>query len=165
MRTVWLALITFAVVLALLEWRDRGAPAPAAWSGCTVEKIVDGDTLDVRCADGRERVRLLRVDTPEREERGHDEARRALATLVRDRDVALEFERPGVAERGDHGRLLAYVLVGGRNVNVELVRLGWSRFFTRYGEGRHAAAFASAERDARAAGRGLWAVRGAPGPR
>jgi micrococcal nuclease len=123
---------------------------------CRVRRVIDGDTLDVRCGGRTERVRLLRIDTPEREEPGYGEARRALERLVSRREVYLAFEEPGRPERGDHGRLLAYVHAEDGNVNVEMVRQGWSRFWTRYGRGRHARQFARAEREARAKRAGLW---------
>jgi endonuclease YncB( thermonuclease family) len=155
------------VVAALLIGRFTVGPTPKGGvipteeliGPCGVTRVVDGDTLDVSCSTFSTRVRLLRINTPERERRGYREARNALRGLVRGQNVYLAFERPGAPERGDHGRLLAYVHVGERNVNVEMVRLGWSRFWTRYGEGRFAGQFRQAEREARDKGHGLWARR------
>ena len=96
-------------------------------------RVIDGDTLVARPASGggrAQKVRLLRVDTPERDEAGYREAARALASLLGKGDIRLEDEVPGRRRRGNYGRLLAYVFVGDLNVNVELVRLGWSRFWT-----------------------------------
>src|SRR5262245_5441584 len=62
---------------------------------CTVDRIVDGDTLDARCAGEKHRVRLLRVNTPERGKPGYREATRALSEIVGDGAIALEFETPG----------------------------------------------------------------------
>jgi len=42
------------------------------------------------------------------------------------------------------------------NVNVEMVRLGWTTFWTKYGEGKYAGEFREAELEAREAERGLW---------
>ena len=72
------------------------------------------------------------------------------------RDVDLLFEERGVRQRGNYGRLLAYLYVGDTNVNVEMVRQGWSPFWTDYGAGRFAAPFRAAEDEAKAAKRGLW---------
>ena len=72
----------------------------------------------------------------------------------------LEFEKPGVEKRDGFGRLLAYVVAGGVNVNLELVRLGWSPYYTKYGKGRLRGEFEDAEREARAAQRGLWVEGG-----
>ena len=118
--------------------------------------VADGDTVRVLRKGRLEWVRLLRIDTPERGERGYGEARAALAKLVDGRTVLLEFEVPGRAARDEHHRLLAYLLHGAENVNVEMVRRGWSPFWTRYGEGRYAPLFRRAEEEAREAGAGLW---------
>lgn len=145
----------------LREEEPVAAPADAPRSDrlgpCAVRRVIDGDTLDVRCGRGRERIRMLRIDTPEFEQRGYREASDALERYVRGAEVYLEPEVPGAPERDAYGRLLAYVWIDEIHVNVEMVRDGWSRFFTRHGEGRFAAEFARAEREARTARRGLWA--------
>ncbi len=74
--------------------------------------------------------------------------------LLEGRDVHLTLVRDRT--RGKYGRLLAYVFVDEVNVNLELVRLGWTPFYTKYGRGRFAAQFEAAEVAARAAGLGIW---------
>jgi len=76
--------------------------------------------------------------------------------VVSGRKVMLEFEVPGKLERGGYGRILAYVWVDDMNVNVEIVRLEWTTFWTKYGEGKYADEFKAAEQEAREAERGLW---------
>lgn len=59
---------------------------------CLAAVAVDGDTL--RCqnvADANGRVRLARIDTPERGEPGFDEATQALAQLIDGEDVTCEL--------------------------------------------------------------------------
>jgi micrococcal nuclease len=115
--------------------------------------VIDGDTVRMRC-DGEEmKVRLLRIDTPERDEPRYREATEALRRLLDGRDVHFSYDEPGRPARGNYGRLLVYLHAEGRNINVEMVRAGWSRFDTRWGEGRFARAFRAAEREARDAGR------------
>lgn len=126
---------------------------------CNVTGVIDGDTLIANylaSVPTTESVRLLNVDTPEKGEPGYEEATEALSKLVEGKQVRLEFETPGKLERDRYGRILAYVLADGVNVNVELVRQGWSPFYTKYGEGRYADEFRAAEQEARAAGRGMW---------
>ena len=56
-----------------------------------------------------------------------------------------------------HGRLLRYVFVGRRNVNVELVREGAaSPYFFRNDRGRYADDLLDAVDEAREARRGFW---------
>jgi len=85
------------------------------------------------------------------------EAGAALAELIGDKPVRLAFETPGKVERDRYQRLLAYVILpDGRNANVEMVRQGWSKFWTRYGKGRLADDFIAAELEAKSMGRGVW---------
>ena len=96
-----------------------------------VESVADGDTIGVRIAGGRRlRVRLLGIDAPEINYQGRSQgwwAHGALHVLQRlcpvGAGVVLAIDR----ERQDkYGRLLAYVLRGGRNLNIEMVASGWA---------------------------------------
>ena len=124
-------------------------------TGARVDSVRDGDTILL--ADGV-RVRLLQVDAPElQDECWGQEAAAALARLVR-RGAELRLEADHRLDEVDrHGRLLRYAHAGGRNVNVELVRLGAAApYFYRGEHGRYAAELLDAARAARAARRGLW---------
>ncbi|HOE13139.1 MAG TPA: thermonuclease family protein [bacterium] len=144
------------------DWRSPpGAEPQTETTGqesslCAVLKIVDGDTLDVRYQDRTERIRMLCINTPERNHRGYEEATDALRRLVEDKSVRLEFEIPGKEKRDVYGRLLAYLFLGNFNVNVEMVRQGWTKYYTKYGRGKYAAQFEAAEQEARSARRGIW---------
>ncbi len=147
-------LISIGAVIALAVFRLLHEPEPGQ-----VIRVIDGDTIVV-FHDGREEsVRLLRIDTPERGQKGYRESKDALRQMVEGRVVKLEFEHPGREERDKYGRLLAYVYIDGRNVNVEMVRQGRSPFWTKFGRGRYAAEFERAEQDARSAGVGMWAPK------
>ncbi len=135
------------------------ASADARIGPCDVAHVIDGDTLTVRCGGRRERVRMLQVDTPERGDPLYEQAGDALEALIGGRTVELEL---GAEKRDDHGRLLAYVFAGGENLNLAMIRAGWSPYFDRYGAGSYAREFAQAERRARAARRGIWGGGSAP---
>jgi micrococcal nuclease len=122
---------------------------------CDVTHVTDGDTLNVRCAGRKERVRMLQIDTPERESPLYEEAGDALEALIAGRSVELEL---GPEERDDHGRLLAYVFADGANLNLAMIAHGWSPYFDRYGAGAYPSEFAAAERVAREARLGIWAT-------
>ena len=84
--------------------------------------------------DGREEdVRYIGVDTPETVKPDTPvqcfgpQASRFNHALVEHRRVRLVF---GVERRDVYGRLLAYVYLGGRFVNAELVRRGLARTLT-----------------------------------
>lgn len=145
------------------------APAPSRPAGggggerAAVLFVADGDTVLARWRGAAEWIRLLRIDTPERREAGYGSARDALVGLVKGGEATLIFEEEGVQERDAYGRILAYLFIDGRNINIEMVRLGWSRFWTRYGEGKFAPSFRRAETEARRDRNGLWASVDSPG--
>jgi len=125
------------------------APERGALGPCEVFYVVDGDTVDVDCSrvggPTEQRVRLLRIDTPERGEPGFRRSTTALAKLLLGKDVYLVHERPGRPETDRYDRLLAYLFADGLHVNVEMVRRGWTPFWRKYGAGRFARDFRSAE--------------------
>jgi len=117
--------------------------------------VRDGDTILLAAGV---RVRLVQVDAPELGvECWGDEARAALARLVR-RGVEVSLEADPRLDAVDrHGRLLRYAHANGRNVNVELVRLGAAApYFYRGEHGRYADDLLKAAHTARAGQRGLW---------
>jgi len=125
-----------------------------------VVRIVDGDTIHVR-VDGRlEKVRYIGVNTPEvhHPRKGEEPGGRAAAAVNRDlvtgRRVRLELD---VQSRDRHGRLLAYVWVDDTMINAELVRRGFAQVMTVPPNVRHQSLFLELQRQARDAGRGLWA--------
>ena len=152
-----------ARLLPLLLLVLAACPAEAERSlTASVLRVVDGDTIHVRL-DGRvEKVRYIGMDTPEvqhptrGEEPGGREASAANRRLVEGRTVRLELD---VQERDRYGRLLAYVHVGALMVNAELVRLGYAQVLTIPPNVRHAELLLRLQREARDAGRGLWAGR------
>ncbi len=147
------------------QWLGNRQPAAGPEHGTlspqltALARIIDGDTLVVKGLggeSGEERVRLLGIDTPERGDRLHAAAGAALAEILGDAGIRLEFETPGVVRRDRYGRVLAYILADGTNANIEMVRQGWSQYITAYGRSRFDGAFQTAEAEARAAHRGIW---------
>lgn len=131
-----------------------------AYGPCTVTNIVDGDTVDVDCSGETARLRLLNINTPERGQIGYWEASRALAKLVHGQEIQLAFAVPTHPSVDRFGRVLAYLFdEDGRNLNEEMIRMGWTDFYVKYGEGRFARDFEATEAEAMRSERGLWARR------
>ncbi len=125
----------------------RGPVTGRAW-------VIDGDTLQV----AGERVRLFGIDAPERYQDCRDgdgqdyicgrAAMRALIGLIGRTPVTctpLEHDR--------YDRDVALCMVAGRDLSEAMVRAGQAIELARFSRGRYGAA----EREARAARRGLWA--------
>lgn len=141
--------LLLGLVLAVVP----GCAAPKANSDSIlhVTEIIDGDTI--KLSDGR-KVRLLRVDTPERGEPGFFQSAAALESMLSDsKPLRLEFEEEKLDR---HGRTLAYLWVGEKQINLEMVRSGWSPFYDDYGTGRYAPQFRRAEAEARRQHIGIW---------
>ncbi|MBZ0310459.1 MAG: thermonuclease family protein, partial [Anaerolineae bacterium] len=85
-----------------------------------VDQVIDGDTIDL--ADGT-RIRLIGINTPEREQPYYEEATRFTRSLLEDREVGLEFD---VEQTDQFDRTLAYVWVGDQLANYVIVREGWA---------------------------------------
>lgn len=83
-----------------------------------VKRVIDGDTIEL--ADGQI-VRYVGVNAPNNGEPFEEEATEANAKLVQNKTVTLEYD----AYTSDRfGRVLAYPMVNGKNVVVELARMG-----------------------------------------
>ncbi|HSF05353.1 MAG TPA: thermonuclease family protein [Methylomirabilota bacterium] len=145
------------LVLLALTAVATGAQ-PSTFEGA-VERVVDGDTIQVRVEGRVETVRYIGVNTPELRhpmrgaEPGGREAWTVNRELVAGKRVRLEMDaRP----RDRHGRLLAYVWVEGVMVNAELVRRGYAQVMTIPPNVRYQRLFLALQREARQSGRGLW---------
>jgi len=150
--------VGLALVASLVAAACAAQPAAlSSGDAAVVARVGDGDTLDL---ESGERVRLLQIDAPEL---GEGECYAEQATeelrqlLPRGAEVVLEEEPAGDGE-DRYGRLLRYVLTAdGRNVNVELVRMGAAAPYFPGGErGVYADDLRAAREEAEEAGRGLW---------
>ena len=163
-RSFFLSLcLSFLLVLSACA--DGSVPALQG----VVTWVYDGDTLNV---DSVGKVRLLGIDSPEKEHSSRDlyltekgvsaakqrqiyQAAKAFnIKQVKGQKVSLTLDDP---PRDRHGRLLAYVhLPDGRLLNRILVEQGLAVVYRRF-TFRMKEDFLAAEARARENGRGLWA--------
>ena len=130
--------------------------------GVTVEvtRVVDGDTIDISpSVEGRSRVRLIGMDTPEVYFGTQPYGSEASAFAKRELDgeqVGLELD---VQKIDPYGRVLAYVyLPDGMMFNETLLREGYAQVATFPPNVKYQDRFLEAQREARAANRGLWGL-------
>jgi len=114
-----------------------------------VVSVHDGDTLRA-IDDGKaeQRIRLAGIDAPERGQPFGNVARDRLAALTMGKAVAVDVE-----DVDRYGRTVARLEADGLDVCRQMVADGLAWHFTRYSDDERLAA---AEREARAARRGLW---------
>lgn len=119
-------------------------------------RVVDGDTIIL---DGKEKVRLIGVDTPETVhpskpvEYFGKEASAFTKRMVEGKRVKVEYDWQGTDK---YGRTLAYIyLEDGTFLNAEIVRQGYGHAYTKY-PFKYMDEFRKYEREARENNRGLW---------
>ena len=98
---------------------------------CTVEKVVDGDTIDVVLDLGfdilyKSRVRLFGIDTPESRTRNKDEKARGKMASAFLKEAIEDGEKVVIQtklkdSRGKFGRVLGDVVVDGKNINQLMI--------------------------------------------
>jgi micrococcal nuclease len=125
-----------------------------------VTRVVDGDTIDISpSVEGRSRVRLIGMDTPEVYFGTQPYGPEASAFAKRELDgerVGLELD---VQKIDPYGRLLAYVyLPDGRMFNEVLLEEGYAQVATFSPNVKYQDRFLEAQREARGANRGLWGL-------
>lgn len=148
---VWLVIFAVLAVVAHLMQRPARSPGEPVTGAA---RVVDGDSLEIAGV----RLRLHGIDAPELEQDCRDAngktypcgraALRALTAAIAGRSVTCT---PAMVDQYD--RDVATCAVGDLDLGEAMVRGGYAIDYARHSRGRYAAA----ERDARAARRGLWA--------
>lgn len=155
------AVLAFATFLFGCGSNDVELPPEA---NAVVERVVDGDTIEVNIAGREETVRLIGIDTPETKKPdtpvecfGPEASARLAELLPEGTPVRLERD---IDARDRYGRLLAYVYREPDDlfVNVVLVDEGLARPYPFAPNTTHAARFAAAADVARSNGVGLWSA-------
>jgi endonuclease YncB( thermonuclease family) len=138
--------------------RPRSAPQAATRALQSPQPVAlvsvgDGDTIRVTTRSGLPlTIRLACIDTPEMAQGAPGEAARiAAAQMVRSGPLEI---KPQTIDK--YGRTVAEVFVGGRNVNLELVRGGYAIVYRKYISQCDQAAYLGAEAWAQQYGQGVW---------
>jgi len=118
-------IILFIVVISLYIIK-----APSNKQTAVATRIIDGDTFEI---ESGERVRLICVDAPEKQEEGYDLSKKFLEDLILNKTINLEKD---VSDKDKYDRLLRYVYIYNKGeevfVNKLLVQEGHAEVF-RYG--------------------------------
>lgn len=131
------------VLLILSCGRD-----PAHWG--KVVRVRDGDTVELE--DGRV-IRYAGIDTPEVGEPGADSATVMNTAMVLNKPVRLEFGEDRIDR---YNRVVAFVFVDDRMVNMELLKAGWAWCYFFRGNLQFGNQMVLAVQQAMTNKRGLW---------
>ncbi|KQX61127.1 thermonuclease family protein [Paenibacillus sp. Root444D2] len=154
--------ISLALLLNLVILMTACGSKPAAIAGrerVKVERIVDGDTLEVTMKGKKEKVRLIGVDTPETKKPNTPvmfygkEASAYTKKRLEKETVELEFD---VDKKDQYDRWLVYVWIGEELFNRTLVQEGYARMATYPPNIKYVDAFKKDQETARNQKKGLW---------
>jgi micrococcal nuclease len=164
--------VLVVVLAALQQWRpelfQHSGQQQAALQDIEpgtyrVARVVDGDTIVL--VERKEHVRLIGANTPETVKQNWPvepwgpEASAFTREFLSGGNVRLEFDGD---RRDKYNRILAYVWVGNRMLNEELIRAGLARAETQYHySAAMKARFRRAEAAAKSEQRGIWSTEGA----
>jgi micrococcal nuclease len=136
-----------------------GLPSADALAVATVTRVVDGDTIHVDLDGIDTTIRLIGIDTPEREgPYTHEEcfgraASHYTEAALAGREIQLEFD----VERMDrYDRTLAYVWLDGQLFDEMIVADGYAMVATFPPNVKYVDLLLAAQRAARDDARGLW---------
>ena len=115
-----------------------------------VSKVIDGDTIEL---SNGEKVRLLGINSPEIGEPFGLDAKKYLSEMVEGKNVHLENDSN---LRDGYGRLLAFVFIDDKNINVDLVRSGLAHTFELNKLSKYVKELKDAENYAMANQLGIW---------
>ena len=144
-----------SLVLAVLATGCGTPGSDCGPSSGMVDRVIDGDTIVLTSGV---KIRYLLINAPETTN-GHNDcygsnAAQFNSDLVLGKMVDLSYD---VQCQDMYGRTLAYVSVGGQEVNTLMIQRGYACLLHISPDGdARAAEFKGYEDDAKAANRGLW---------
>lgn len=113
-----------------------------------VTAIADGDTFTMLVNNEQIRVRLHGIDCPERGQDFSTVARQFLAEMIFEKEVTVKE-----VDTDRYGRTIGMVIIGGKNVNEELLKAGLAWHYKRYDQNPNWEKF---EERARNEKKGIW---------
>lgn len=135
--------------------RPATAGSPSQFTG-QVQRVIDGDTLELTSKARRYRVRLAYIDAPEMNQPGGVEATDFAEQFINGRDIT--WTAVGV---DPYGRILADILVNGISLNRKLVEQGHAWVYPFYRDDED---WMQLETRAQKQGIGLWQADKAMAP-
>lgn len=160
-RTIAMQWLTAGLLLGILvliqayhpEWTGVDINSGKAGDSGNAYRAIDGDSFKA----GQTEIRLYGIDAPEYRQTCTDTSQRPqpcgrlaleqLSRLIRGREISCS-----IIERDRYGRQVSVCKDGSLVINREMVRLGWAVAYRK-----HALDYVAAEREAKAARRGIWA--------
>jgi endonuclease YncB( thermonuclease family) len=118
----------------------------------TVSRVYDGDTVELKNANGKLKLRLTDIDAPERNQEYGQKARRALIQLCKGSDISINVELAG---KDKYNRHLGKLQCNLTDASVYMAAQGYAWYNEKYSDNL---AVKNAAARARRDGIGLWSA-------
>ena len=133
----------------------------------TVTKVSDGDTIQITTAEQTKiKFRLYGINAPEADKINNrtgqvnkpgqpygEESWNALKSKTMEKLVKVE-----ILDIDKYKRMVCIIWLDDRNINLEMIREGYAEALIEYLKPPYRVQFLDAEREAKAAGRGIWSL-------
>lgn len=125
-----------------------------------VIRVIDGDTFVVKINNKNEKIRIIGIDTPEKEggyqtvECFGDHASDYAKKYLKNKKVSL-LKSKKQNNRDKYGRMLRYVFINGEDFGAKLIKEGYAFSFKRYKHER-ISLYNKLEKEAKSNKKGMW---------
>jgi endonuclease YncB( thermonuclease family) len=99
-----------------------------------VVAVSDGDTIKVLQGSEQFKIRLNRIDAPEKNQSSGTKAKAALSEKIFGKDVRIEWQK-----KDRYGRILGDVYIGERWINKEMIAEGWAWHYKQFDKSKELA--------------------------
>lgn len=158
LRILLFLLIIITVALFTYAYNKTFTSPAVQEEKANVTRVVDGDTIEVFLGGQELKVRLLDINTPEKNQPYYDEAAIYLKEKIEGREVALI---KGNEDKDKYGRLLRYIFIRQDFINKDVLEAGMANFYT-YQNTKYTKQLKEAEQSAREEKRGIWEISSNP---
>jgi len=129
---------------------QEGSATPNQELAGRIIEVYDGDTATLLTKENMKyKIRFYGIDAPEAAQEGGIDSRDALREKILGKEVTVN-----VVSTDRYGRAVGRVMIGGRNINQEMIAEGRAWYYKAYASGEYE--FARAEDRARRKSLGLW---------
>ncbi len=118
--SVFIVLIIFLVIIRCYE--EIGFDK-SPQDRFIISKVIDGDTVELK---GGDKLRLLGIDTPEKNQLYYDSAKALLSRNVLGKESEIKF---AVRRRDKYGRLLGFLYVDSIFINQMMIDSGMAHLY------------------------------------
>lgn len=124
-----------------------------------VVNIVDGDTIDVQTPNTiePERIRIIGINTPEKDQCYFDEANEKAKELLLNKEITLEND-PTQSEKDKYGRTLSHILIENHPYGEIMINEGFAKEYTYNKPYKYQDIFKEAQSHAEENDLGIWST-------